>query len=43
MDFDEAAYADAVKTFLDGKQCYEDGHAAERVVDFICELSAGTK
>ena len=39
MDFDEAAYAEAVKGFLDEKGCYEDGHAAERIVDFICQLS----
>lgn len=38
MAFDEAAYAGEVKQFLDGKQCYEDGHAAERVVDFMCGL-----
>lgn len=39
MDFDSEAYAKAVKAFLDDKQCYENGHAAERTVDFICELS----
>ena len=43
MDFDEADYAEAVKKFLDDKQCYEDGHAAERIVDFICELTAEAK
>ncbi len=41
MNFDGEAYAKAVRAFLDEKQCYEDGHAAERIVDFICELSAG--
>ena len=40
MDFDENAYAGAVKAFLDEKGCYEDGHAAERIVDFICRLSS---
>lgn len=39
MNFDSEAYAKAVKAFLDDKQCYENGHAAERTVDFICELS----
>ena len=43
MDFDEAEYAKAVEKFLDGKQCYEDGHAAERIVDFICECSVGAE
>ena len=42
MAFDEATYAEDVKKFLDEKQCYEDGHAAERIVDFICELSEKT-
>ena len=36
-------YAEDVKKFLDEKQCYEDGHAAERIVDFICELSEKAK
>ncbi|MBQ9902985.1 MAG: CDP-glycerol glycerophosphotransferase family protein [Clostridia bacterium] len=43
MDFDEAAYAKAVRDFLDEKGCYEDGHAAERIVDFICSLDTESK
>ena len=41
MNFDKTAYAEAVSKFLSEKECYEDGHAAERIVDFICELSGG--
>ena len=41
MNFDSESYAKALKEFLDEKGCYEDGHAAERTVDFICRLSAG--
>ena len=41
MAFDRESYAKALKVFLDDKQCYEDGHAAERTVDFICQLSDG--
>ena len=43
LNFDEARYAQDVKTFLEGKGCYEDGRAAERIVDFIEELTSGAK
>lgn len=39
MDFDAEAYAAKLEAFFEEKGCYEDGHAAERIVDFICELS----
>jgi len=38
QEFDIEKYKSDVKTFLDGKGCIEDGHASERVVDFIEKL-----
>lgn len=38
-NFDYEKYKKEVKTFLDGKGCIDDGHASERVVDFIIEHS----
>lgn len=35
--FDEEAYSENVKTFLKEKGCYETGHAAEKIVDFLEE------
>ena len=43
LGFDAGKYAADVKTFLDEKGCYEDGHAAERIVDFIEELYLGDR
>jgi len=37
--FDSVDYARRVKEFLDGKQCVDDGHSAERVVDWLETLS----
>ncbi len=38
LNFDMAKFEKENKEFLQGKGCIEDGHAAERVVDFIQEI-----
>lgn len=38
LNFDEEDYLKKVDQFLEEKGCYEDGHAAERVVDKIEEI-----
>ena len=37
-EFDEDEYRRKVKAFLTEKGCYEDGHASERIADFIADL-----
>ncbi len=38
LEFDEKAYLERLEAFLLDKGCVEDGHASERVVDFILNL-----
>lgn len=40
LDFDCDKYSTDVEAFLEGKGCFEDGHASERVVEKIKELIA---
>ncbi len=37
-EFDEDEYRRKVNAFLTEKGCYEDGHASERIADFIADL-----
>lgn len=39
MDFDNDDYSRKLDEFFEKQGCYEDGHACERVVDFILEQS----
>ena len=38
--YDEAAYRQAVDAFLKARGCVDDGHASERIVDMMEEVSA---
>ncbi len=41
--FDPAVYKEHVAEFLDGKGCIDDGHASERIVDFILDVMENGK
>lgn len=38
QEFDDSTYQKKIRDFLKKRGCYEDGHAAERTVDYIEEL-----
>ena len=38
--YDADAYRQAVDTFLKARVCVDDGHASERIVDLMQEVSA---
>lgn len=39
LNFDNKTYLKDVETFLEGKECMEDGHASERIAKLIAQLT----